>query len=588
MTRMGPGVVLFMITLIAYLPSFKADFIWDDNDIYITQNRLIQAPDGLYRIWFTRESVDYYPMVHTAWWVQWRLFGAHPAGYHVVNVLLHACCAVLLWHVFVELGIVGAWLCALIWAVHPVNVETVTWISELKNILPMLFSLLSLLAWLRFEARSASRHYWAALGLFLLALLAKPATATFPLVLLGLSWWRQARLARSEASGGLARSPERGGQSPSRGRFWAYRGDGVSKTSLYPGEMRTLPGLLTRVCRLLPFLVLAASLSLVTIHFQKTHAVGSDIVHGNFAVRLAGAGYAIWFYLYKLLVPRGLCFIYPRWEIVSTSVISYLPLTLFVAALAVCWRFRAGWGRPFLAGLGLFVLNLLPVLGFFDIYFLRFSLVADHWQYVAMVSVIPLVIWLADRTRARLRVRREVSMTVGLALAGLLAVMTWQRQAIYRSEETLWRETVRTNPSAWLAQYNLGNIVARRGQLDEAIGHYIEAIRFKADYADAHNNLGNALGAKGRPEEALTHWRSALRYDPRLDAAHFNIGATLLAQHRPAEAIEHFESALKINPDNADARRGLAAARAQGAPGEPLPEDKEEASASDTAVGKSN
>jgi len=560
---MWPGVTIFLITLVTYLPSFKADFIWDDNDIYITQNRLIQAPDGLYRIWFTREPVDYYPMVHTAWWAQWRLFGAHPAGYHVVNVVLHACCAVLLWRVFVGLGIVGAWLCALIWAVHPVNVETVTWISELKNILPMLFSLLSLLAWLRFESRSAPRYYWAALGLFLLAMLGKPATATFPLVLLGLSWWRQGRIARSEATGGFARSPGRGGQPPSRGRFWVYRGDGVPETSLYPGETGTAPGFFTHALRLLPFFVLAVILSLVTIHFQKVHAVGSDVVHGSFAVRLAGAGYAIWFYLYKLLLPWGLSFIYPRWEIVSTSVVSYLPLALFVAALAVCWRFRTGWGRPFLAGLGLFVLNLLPVLGFFDIYFLRFSLVADHWQYVAMASVIPLVIWLADRACTRLRIRREVSTIIGLALAGLLAVMTWQRQAIYRSEETLWRETVRTNPSAWLAQYNLANIVARRGQLDEAIGHYTEAIRFKADYADAHNNLGNALGAKGRPEEALEHWRSAIKYDPRLDAAHFNIGATLLAQHRPAEAIEHFEASLKINPDNADAQRGLAAARAQ-------------------------
>ena len=506
LARLLPGAAILVITLAAYLPSLKCGFVWDDNDIYITNNPLIKAPDGLRRFWFTLEPTDYYPLVSSAWWFQWRIFGLNAAGYHAVNVFLHAVCAVLLWRVFTKLQIPGALLAAMAWSAHPVNVETVTWISELKNILPMTFSLLSFLAYLEFQKAHRHRDYWLALGLFLLALLGKPGTAMFPFVLVGLIWWERRSL--------------------------------------------TAKGLLPT----LPFFVLALLLSLVTILFQSEHVIGRTVVHSNsFAVRLAGAGYATFFYLYKALLPINLTFIYPRWEIDPYSIAGCLPVAILTGTFAVLWHYRQTWSAPLLAGLGFFVLNLLPVLGFFDIYFFRFSFVADHWQYISLAGLTPLGVWLTHRACKQLNVARPIMILAGVTVVGVLGILTWRQQAIYHNEESLWGDTLAKNPNAWIAHHNYSVVLMNAGKLEEAIRHCNEALRLQPGTAEVYNTRGNAYVDQGDYSRGMADYNQAIAIDPYLSNSYYNRGRVYLKTGDYDRAIRDFARAIEIDPTNANA-----------------------------------
>lgn len=513
--RILPAVAILVITSATYLPILQCDFIWDD-DTFLTNNKLIQAPDGLRRFWFTTEPPDYFPLVSSMLWVEWRLWGMNATGYHIVNVLLHIISSILLWQLLKKLAIPGAWLAAMIFAIHPVNVETVAWITERKNTLPMVFYLSSMLLYLIFEDQNRRGWYVLALIAFLFALLSKTSVVLMPVVLLGGAWWRR----------GVIRPRD----------LW----------------------------RTAPFFLLAFILGLVTVWFQYHRAIGFDSVRtDDLLSRTVIAGWAVWFYLYKAIVPYPLSFIYPRWQADLSSVLHYVPGLALIICFGLFWRYRRGWGRPFLAALGYYVVMLLPVLGFLNIYFMRYSLVADHWQYFSIPGAIALCIGLAAVV-----VQRSRQLLVGPALVisaltvGILATLSWRQIHEYKDEDTLWVATLAKNPTASLAHYNLANSL-RHDRMDKAVAHYNEAIKHNPEYVDAYINLGNALGMQGKFDEAISCWRTALRFNPNVESAHDNMGVTLLAQNKADDAAVHLATALRLNPQNTATRFNLTTALVQ-------------------------
>jgi protein O-mannosyl-transferase len=508
--RLG-GVLIVLLTLVAYLPAMRGGFIWDD-DRLITDNRLVKAGDGLYRFWFTTEPPDYYPLTWSLWWLEWRLWGNSAVGYHTVNVVLHAINAALVWVILKRLRIPGAWLAGLVFAIHPVNVATVAWISEQKNTLSMLFYTVTILLYLRFDEEGGWRWYYGfSLAAFLLALLSKTAVVMLPFVLLGCVWWRRGRITR--------------------------------KNLLCSG----------------PFFALSLVLGLVTIWFQYNCALeGHTVRTAGFLSRLAAAGWVPWFYFYKAIVPFNLSVIYPHWNIDGSRGISYLPGIILVACLLLFWWKRKSWGRPLLFGLGYFVVVLFPVLGFFDQGFYEYSLVADHWQYIAIVGPIALMVSagavLCRQMGERSRYVCPVAVAVVLAVLGM---STWRRGSIYQDSQTLWQDTLAKNPNAWMPHNNLGAALASRGQVAEAIAEYAAALRIKPDYAEAHNNFGTALVKQGKMPEAIEQFEQALRLKPDYAGAHNNLGVVLAQTGRLQEGIRQFYLVLRIKTDYADAHYNL-------------------------------
>ncbi|HVM61485.1 MAG TPA: tetratricopeptide repeat protein [Verrucomicrobiae bacterium] len=509
---LGAGALLIMaLTMAVYIPAMRGGFLFDDYD-FITTNRLIKTSDGLYRFWCTTDAADYYPMTWSLWWLEWRLWGGNPIGYHVVNVLLHAVDAVLIWMILRRLKTPGAFVAALVFAVHPVNVASVAWISEQKNTLSMLFYVVAILLYLRFDDDNRWRWYGLSLIAFVLAALSKSAVVMLPVVLLGCAWWRRGRVRWQDL--------------------------------LYT----------------IPFFILSLALGLVTVWFQYNRAMERSAARGaGFLVRLAGAGWVPWFYLYKTILPVNLTMIYPKWEIDPSRLVSYVPGAILVGGLALFWWKRQTWGRPCLFASGYFLATLFPVLGFIDQGFYRFSLVADHWQYYSIIGVIALVVAAGEKVGSRLGERRRfVAPLASAAVVAALGTAAWQRSGVYQSDEMLWRDTLAKNPRCWVAHNNLGLGLWQSGQVQEAMQHYEEALRIKPDYAETHYNLGLALGHAGKTQEEIAQYRLALRFKPEYAEAYNNLALALSQMGETPEAIADYERALQIKPDCAEAHNNLA------------------------------
>ena len=472
--------LIVLITFAVYLPALRGGFVFDDYPL-ITENGMVRADNGIRLFWSGAGAADYYPLTGSLWWLEWRWWGDHAAGYHVLNVLLHAANAVLVWIILCRLNIPGAWLAALVFAIHPVNVATAAWISEQKNTLSMLFFCVAILLYLRFDAESRWDCYGLSLGAFLLALFSKTAVVMLPVALLGCVWWLHGRLRWKDCLRGA------------------------------------------------PFFVLSLLFGLVTVWFQYHRVLrGTTFRAGGFLSRLAEAGWVIWFYLGKVLWPINLSVIYPKWNIDASRGTSWLPLLLLAGCLALFWWKRMTWGRPLLFGVGYFVVTLFPVLGFFDQGFYDYSLVADHWQYYSIIGIVALVVSGGVVLVRKLGgLGKTLGLAVGVVVLMALEVGTWVRAGVYATSETLWLDTVTKNPEAWMAQYNLGLALGRSGKISPAIAHFQRAVQLKPDFAEAHNYLGTALLQAGKVPEAIEQYREALRIKPDYMDAQINLDRAL-------------------------------------------------------------
>jgi tetratricopeptide (TPR) repeat protein len=514
-------------TVVAYIPAIKAGFIWNDDD-YVTSPPL-RSIHGLAQIWLKVGATEqYYPLLHSAFWLEHRVFAENPAGYHVLNLLLHIGATLLFAAVLSRLlgagptpaatsrtlnahtAVAGAWLAAALFALHPVHVASVAWITEEKNTISTVFYLAAFLAYLDFDEIRDSRRYFFALALFLLSMLSKTATATLPAALLVVIWWRRGRL--------------------------AWRRD---------------------VRPLLPWLVLGAAAGIFTGWVERTHLGGQGMgaQGADFELSLTGhvllAGRAIWFYLASLAWPLGLNFIYPRWPIDGAVWWQWLYPLAVAACVAWFWAMRRRDRTPF-AVFMLFAGALFPVLGFVNLYGALYSRVWDHWQYLADLAPLAFAgVGLATTGSWAGPRFRHAGPVLGVALCVLLGGLTWRRCGDFQNNEVLYRATLARNPGAWIAHNNLGQILALTpARLPEAMEHYEEALRLNPDYADAHNNLGQALSQtpKGR-QQAIVQFEEALRIKPDQAELHCNL-ANVLAQDpgRLTEAVGEYETALRLDP----------------------------------------
>ena len=519
------GLLLIAFVFIAYAQVFHAGFIWDDES-HLTRNPCIVGPLGLKEIWTSTQAV-YYPLVLTTFWALHKFVGLNPLPYHILNVLMHAGSAVLLWRVLRQLGVRGAWLGAALWALHPVMVQSVAWVTELKNTQSCLFYLLSSYCFLNWEKQSqitqtrrveVSLMFGLSLLCFVLATLSKPSVVMLPAVLALCVWWRRRRIQ------------------------WR---DAVALAS---------------------FVAISALASAWTIWEQKFHAraVGPDWAQ-NWPERLIIAGRAIWFYLAKLFWPHPLIFIYPRWQLQASQFTAYLPLLLALMGLIALWFLPGKAGRAvFFAG-AYYVMSLFPVLGCFSIYFFRYSFVSDHFQYLASMGPLALVAAAGSEGFNRLGVAESLGRGLAFLRVGLctvvlllLGILTWQQTAVYHDLITLYTTTLAQNSGCWMAHYNLGIALRDRGETDQAITHYRQAIVLRPGYAEAHYNLGRLLAEKGEFNGAVDHYEVALAINPDDPEAHNNLGATFVQQGRIDDAIGHYQKALAIQPDYAEASCNLA------------------------------
>ncbi|MHB0962766.1 MAG: tetratricopeptide repeat protein [Gemmatimonadaceae bacterium] len=511
------GLLLIAAVLAAYAPALAGDLLWDDA-AHITVGAL-QGWDGLVRIWFEPGATQqYYPVLHSAFWVEHRLWGSSVLGYHLITATLHALAACLVVLLCQRLAIRGAWIAGFLFAMQPVHVESVAWISEQKNTLSLVLALLSVLAWLRFDETRARRHWLIATLFFALALGAKTVTATVPCVLLVLVWWRRGSI--------------------------AWRRDAVP---------------------LLPWLVLGVAAGLGTAWVER-HVIGATGLEFTLSPvqRLLLAGRVVWHYLGTFLWPAHLVFTYPRWRIEPGTALAWAYPAALLVLLAVLWRARHRTRAP-LAAMLVFAGMLFPVLGFLDVYPFRYSFVADHFQYHADVVLCMLtgggIAWLNERANSAAQ-RRAVSVALGV-LALTLATLTWSEARNYRDAESLYRATLARNPASWMAHHNLGRLVARKaGGLEEAIAHFEAAIALKPDHARAHYSLGVALQRVGRTAEAVAHFDAAIRFEPNnpelVANSHYIAGDILRRDPtRLGEAVAHLREAVLLKPKVAQGHNTL-------------------------------
>jgi len=505
------AAVLCAVIVVAYWPAMHGDFLWDDDD-YVSNNQNLRSVEGLRSIWLERSATpQYYPLVHTSFWLEYQLWGLSTVGYHITNLALHIAAAFVLWRVLLFLSVPGAWLVAAIFAVHPVHVESVAWITERKNVLSAVFYLSAMLAYLQFalgstdgmNGRKRKWLYAAACALFLLALLSKTVTATLPAALLILITWKRRH---------------------------------VASRDIWP---------------LLPLFVAGIAMGLMTAWIEE-FGVGAQGLDWQLSPlqRCLIAGRALWFYAGKLIWPNHLTFIYPRWHIDTTNPILFAFPLAALATLAGLWVARHRIGMGPIVAVSLFIVTLTPALGFFNVFPMRYSFVADHFQYLASISLIALGVAVAMHLMSKWAPAHPgLPGAAGALLILVLATLTWRQCHAYTDQESLWRDTIAKDPNSWMGHNAIGALLGRRGELADAEWHYREAIRDNPDFASAHFNLGGLLANQGRFTEAIPQMREDVRLEPYSALSFLNLARALLLTGQTGEAIIVLQQAAATWPN---------------------------------------
>ena len=501
-------LVLGLLVVGSYFPAFFAGFIWDDR--IFTQTHVVRDWSGLWRIWFSPAEIEneahYWPLVYTTFWLEHKLWGYAPAGYHVVNVLLHLANVLLLWRLLTWLAVPGAWMVAAVFAVHPLHVESVAWVMERKDVLSGLFYLAACSAWVLFMNEThpgrVRRRYLLALVLFVLGLLCKSIVVTLPAALLIWHWWQLGRVTAAD------------------------------------------------LLRLAPFFAVGLGAAYVDVAFsafREPISLGYSIIE-----RVLISAHALWFYAGKLLWPVDLAVIYPHWDVGAENPLAWVYVVAAVALAAGLWFLRRRIGRGPLAGVLFFAVTLTPMLGFVDFGYMQFSFVADRYQYLAGIGVTAVLVGAAAHGAGRLpETWQKGAVGVAAVILIVLGTLTWQQAGVYRDKVTFFTHVVSYNPTARGAQQNLGHALLAVKRPEEALAASLIATEQDPGDVKAHANVGVALIRLGRLEEAEGRLRHTLKLDPRSMIVIQNLGESLRKQGRFEEALEFYRTATQMDSENA-------------------------------------
>lgn len=506
----GRLLIAFSVLLtLAYLPALQGKFIWDDDD-YIINNPNLCTVEGLVRTWTDPHSLpQWYPLVHSTFWVEYQIWKLWPVGYHVDNLLLHLANVYLLYRILLRLNFdaISSVMAAMVFGAMPVHVESVAWATERKNVLSGFFYLSAALAYFRFEPPDATpphRRSWkcwiAAFALFIAAMFSKTVTATFPAAMLVVFWWKRGRLKLSD----------------------------------------TIP--------LLPFFIVGIGLGIFTATTEVEH-VGAKGAEFSLTVaqRLLIAGRAPWFYLSKLVAPYPLAFIYSRWTLDPRSLSQWLFPAALLMFLGILLLLRGRIGRGPAAAKLIFCGTLTPVLGFVNVYPFRYSFVADHFQYLASIGPIALLVAALFSILPRFFSHKTV-IYFCIAWILILAVLDWRQCENYADLKTLWTNTAAAS-DAWIAHDELGAILLAEGKVDEAIPQFRRAAAIQPIAPEPHYNIGKAMQLLGRPDLAEAEYRQSVSLDPLASRPMLALGDLRMEQNRRAEAIDWYQKALAARPD---------------------------------------
>ena len=510
---------LCLLVAVSYFPALSAGFLWDD--WALTESMSLHTWSGLAQVWFAPRvllpyEAHYWPLLYTLFWLEHKLWGLTPLGYHLVNLLLHTGVVLLLWRLLRRLGVPGAWFAAAVFAVHPLHVESVAWIIGRKDILATLFYLSSVLAYIRCAEMPRGRRrggpYLLAVALFVLGLLSKSITITLPAALLLWHWWRHGRVTLADCS------------------------------------------------RTLPFFLVGLGIALAD------YAYYTGIEHISFAYspleRGLIAAHALVFYVGKLLWPTGLIGVYPHWEPGIGDALAWGGAVGGAVVVAVLWCCRRQLGRGPLAGVLFFAVALSPVLGFVDFGYMQFSFVADRYQYLAGIGLIAVVAGAAGRACQRglgalpAHRTRPARLAIGAAGAAILAVaglLTWNQTGLYRDPGTFFTHVIAHNPQAHGAHHNLGKYLEFEGRDREALAAYQIALERQPENHEVLTSIGVLLERQGRPEEAVARFREALQLNPQQQNALGNLAKVLINRGRYAEGVASAQKLIAHNPDDARA-----------------------------------
>jgi protein O-mannosyl-transferase len=536
---------LVLLTIVAYWGINRNRFVSYDDDVYVVNNDNVQRGLSLENIAWAFKSTsaaNWHPLTWISHMADCQLFGLNPAGHHIDSLLIHCANVVLLfWVAHIMTGALwrSAFVAAL-FAAHPINVESVAWVAERKNLLSTLFWLLAIGAYVRYARRPAWTRYTLVVACFALALMSKPMAVTLPFTLLLLDYWPLARLRASSAENVPVKKD--------KAKKSEKQGGGLA-----PYPKRSVTQLITEKA---PLLAMAIAAGLVTVYAQRAGGAVATIEKFPILHRFENAVASYLAYLLSAVWPTGLAVFYPyprqgvpAWQLGLASVVVVAITGLAIRRLKQSKYLAVGWFW--------YVGTLAPVIGLVQV---GLQARADRYAYVPFIGLFVAAVWVASEWAGGRPARRQALVVAGAIIVIVLAIATRIQIGYWQNSITLFEHALAVTDKNYVAHNNLGELLAQQGKLDEAAVHFATAIEVDPSYAHARHNMGMVLVQQGKLDSAIAEFEKAIEIEPRFTDAYNKLGAALANQGRLDEAIADFSKAVEIDPTYASAYANLGSA----------------------------